>query len=129
MSAIMLAFMWHMYEGQGAKLAILISSIILGVMVLAINRQQMLIGDVDFMQSMIPHHSIAINSARKADIRDPRVRKLADRIIRAQVKKIAEMKLLVADIKKNGTRGETTLPPHTAELTVDMKPEIAEAVR
>lgn len=88
-----------------------------------------MIGDVDFMKSMIPHHSIAINNARKADIRDPRVRKLADGIIRAQVKEIAEMKLLVADIEKNGKRGNTTLPPRTAQLTPDMKPEIAEAVQ
>jgi uncharacterized protein (DUF305 family) len=39
---------------------------------------------------MIPHHSIAIN-ARKADIRDPRVRELADQIIASQVREIREM--------------------------------------
>ena len=81
------------------------------------------------MNSMIPHHSIAINNARRADIRDPRVRKLADGIIRAQVREITEMKLLVDDIKKNGTRGSMPLPPTTAELTPDMKPEIEQAVR
>lgn len=129
MAAIMLAFMWKMYAGQVTKLAVLIGSIALGVIVLTVNRQQTLIGDVDFMKSMIPHHSIAINNARKADIRDPRVRKLADGIIRAQVKEIAEMKILVADIEKNGKRGSTSLPPRTAQLTPDMQPEIAEAVR
>ncbi len=129
MSVIMLAFMWRMYAGRTIKLVVLIGSIVIGVGVLAINRQQSLIGDVDFMKSMIPHHSIAINNARKADIRDPRVRKLADGIIRAQVKEIAEMKLLVADIERNGTRGDTTLPPRTAERTADMEPEIAAAVR
>lgn len=129
MAIIMLAFMWKMYEGQAIKLAVLISAIVVGVVTLAINRQQMLIGDVDFMKSMIPHHSIAINNARKADIRDPRVRKLADGIIRAQVMEIAEMKLLVADIEKNGTRGTTSLPPRTAELTQDMQPEIDAAVK
>lgn len=129
MAIIMLSFMWKMYEGQAIKLAVLISAIVVGVITLAINRQQMLIGDVDFMRSMIPHHSIAINNARKADIRDPRVRKLADGIIRAQVKEIAEMKLLVADIEKNGTRGTTSLPPRTAKLTQDMQPEIDAAVK
>lgn len=129
MAIIMLAFMWKMYEGPAVKIAVLLGSIILGAGVLAINRQQILIGDVDFMRSMIPHHSIAINNGRKADIRDPRVRKLADGIIRAQVKEIAEMKLLIEDIEKNGARGDTTLPPRTAELTPDMKPEIEEAVR
>jgi len=87
-----------MHEGRGVKLAVLIFSIVLGTGTLAINRDQSLIGDTDFMKSMIPRHSIAINNARKATIRDPRVRKLADGIIEAQVKKIAEMKMLGADI-------------------------------
>jgi hypothetical protein len=129
MAVIMLAFMWKMYAGPKMKLATLVGSIVLGVVVLAINRQQTLIGDTDFMKSMIPHHSIAINNARKADIRDPRVRKLADGIIRAQVKEIAEMKLLLDDIDQNGARGTVTLPPRTAELTPEMKPEIEQAVR
>ncbi|MBN9072092.1 MAG: DUF305 domain-containing protein [Rhizobiales bacterium] len=129
MAVIMLAFMWKMYEGQKTKLAVLTGAIVVGVITLAINRQQMLIGDVDFMKSMIPHHSIAINNARNADIRDPRVRKLADGIIRAQVMEIAEMKLLVGDIERNGTRGSTRLPPLTAALTQDMQPEIDAAVK
>jgi hypothetical protein len=129
MAVIMLGFMWKMYAGPRAKLAILVGSIVLGVIILGINREQMLIGDVDFMESMIPHHSIAINNARKAAIRDPRVRKLADGIIRAQVKEIAEMKLLVDDINRNGARGSATLPPGTAEQTPDMTPEIEQAVR
>jgi hypothetical protein len=129
MAVLMLAFMWKMYAGPKTKLAILVGSIVLGVIVLAINRQQTLIGDVAFMKSMIPHHSIAINNARKADIRDPRVRKLADDIIRAQVKEIAVMKLLVDDIEKKGARGMQTLPPRTAEQTPDMTPEIEQAVR
>lgn len=128
MAAIMLAFMWNMYKGQGTKLAVLAGSIIVGLLVLSINRNQTLIGDTDFMKSMIPHHSIAINNARKADIRDPRVRKLADEIIKAQVREIAEMKILIADIDANGRRGDTRLAPVPARLTPDMKPKIREAV-
>ena len=129
MAVIMLGFMWKMYDGAGTKLAVLIGSIVLGIGTLALNRQQLLIGDIDFMNSMIPHHSIAINNARRADLRDPRVRKLADKIIRAQVMEIAEMKLLVADIGRNGRRGAVRLPPRTAEQRSDMAPEIAAAVR
>ena len=129
MAVIMLAFMWKMYGGQAAKFAVLIGAIVLGLAVPAINRQQTLIGDVAFMNSMIPHHSIAINNARKSDIRDPRVRRLADDIIRAQVKEIAQMKLLVNDIEKNGSRGDRTLPAQPAELTPDMKSEIEKAVK
>ena len=129
MAAIMLAFMWKMYRGQGTKLAVLIGAIVVGILVLAVNRQQMLIGDVDFMKSMIPHHSIAINNAEKARISDPRVRKLADEIISSQVREIREMKLLIADIDRNGKRGQRTLRPISATVTPDMQPKIAEAVR
>ncbi len=41
---------------------------------------------------MIPHHSIAILVSKRADLKDPEVRKLADAIIKAQEKEIAEMK-------------------------------------
>jgi hypothetical protein len=78
---------------------------------------------------MIPHHSIAINNARKATISDQRVRKLADGIIESQVREIAEMKLLLDDIERNGTRGSAPLPPRTAKTTPEMESQISEAVR
>ena len=83
----------------------------------------MLISDVSFMQSMIPHHSIAINNARKAEISDPRVRQLADEIIEAQVREILEMKMLIEDIEQNGERGSETLPARLAEVTSEMVSE------
>jgi len=49
---------------------------------------------------MIPHHSIAINNARKAGIAGPRVRELVDQIIASQVREIALMKLLIEDIRR-----------------------------
>lgn len=66
---------------------------------------------------------------RKATITDPRVRKLADAIIEAQVREIAEMKVLTADIDAHGSRGKSALPPRTAQVTPDMRPQIEEAVR
>lgn len=48
---------------------------------------------------MIPHHSIAIMTSTRAHIADPRVRKLADGIVDAQVREIAEMKKLIKDIQ------------------------------
>ena len=47
---------------------------------------------------MIPHHSIAILTSERANISDPRVRKLADDIIKAQKKEIQEMKALIEDL-------------------------------
>jgi len=123
MSIVMLAFMWPMYKGTTTKIAVLVVAAVLGVILLAANRGQSLIDDTRFMKSMIPHHSIAINNARKASISDSRVRKLADEIIEAQVREIAEMNLLLEDIERNGERGETDLPPRTAELTPELERE------
>lgn len=129
MTALMLGFMWSMFKGAAAKIAVLIGSIVLAIALLLVNRAEVLNGDVGFMKSMIPHHSIAINNARKARITDPRVRKLADGIIKSQVREIAEMKLLVDDIERHGSRGSTRLPPLTADVTPDMTPQIKEAVK
>lgn len=51
------------------------------------------------MQAMIPHHSIAILTSTRADIDDPRVRKLADDIIKAQEREIGEMQELIEELK------------------------------
>ena len=51
------------------------------------------------MKAMIPHHSIAIMTSERAGITDPRVRALADEIAAAQVREIAEMKALIADLE------------------------------
>ena len=129
MAVVMLGFMWSMYHGKRAKVAVVVVSALLAVVLLVVNRTQAVIGDVAFMSAMIPHHSIAINNARKADISDPRVRRLADGIIEAQVREIAEMKLLIDDIQRHGERGTTPIPPRSAQVTPAMAPRIKRAVR
>jgi hypothetical protein len=129
MTIVMLSFMWPMYKGMGTKITVLCSAALLGLLLLFANRRQTLIGDVAFMNAMIPHHSIAINNARKASITDPRVRKLADEIIKSQVREIEEMKLLLGDIERNGKRGTVELPPRSTEITPEMEREIKEAVQ
>lgn len=128
MSIVMLGFMWSMYKGLGTKVAVLTVAAIVGVILLFANRSQTFIGDVNFMKSMIPHHSIAINNARKASISDPRVRQLADKIIESQVQEIAEMQLLINDIDRNGERGSVQLPPRSTEITAEMQRKIQQVV-
>ncbi|WP_342027608.1 DUF305 domain-containing protein [Pelagibacterium luteolum] len=57
--------------------------------------------DVNYMRAMIPHHSIAVLTSIQAHIRDPRVRELADDSIEAQVREIAQMKRLIAELEQN----------------------------
>jgi hypothetical protein len=129
MTLVMLGFMWSMYKGMAIKVGVLAVALILGVALLLVYRSQALISDVTFMKSMIPHHSIAINNARKASISDPRVRQLADEIIASHVREIAEMKLLNEDIDRNGERGTRPLPARPAVVTQDMLPKLQAAVR
>ena len=99
MAAIMLAFMLKMYDSKRANLAIFIGSIVVFAGSLWLVRSQETVSDVSYMKAMIPHHSIAIMTSERAHIRDPRVRKLADGIIEAQVREIDEMEQLIADIE------------------------------
>lgn len=104
MAVIMLAFMTHMLSNRGVNIAIVIGSIIVFGLSLWLVRSQATIQDVSYMRAMIPHHSIAILTSERAEIRDPRVRELADEIIRSQQREIVEMKVLINDIEANGIR-------------------------
>ncbi|MDX1283629.1 MAG: DUF305 domain-containing protein [Draconibacterium sp.] len=96
MAVIMLLFMLKMYKNKKKNIAILLGSLILftGALVL-VRAQRPIIGDVLWMKAMIPHHSIAILTSERADIKDPEVKKLADDIIKAQQKEIEEMKAMI----------------------------------
>ncbi len=105
MMAVMLLFLWGMYRSSAWNAAILVAAALVFGSALWLVRSQATVGDVDYMRAMIPHHSIAIMTSERAHIRDPRVRELADGIIDAQRREIAEMKALIADIEANGPRG------------------------
>jgi len=100
MTATMMLFMWGMYPSKTANWGVLVVAVALFVAGLALVRTQATVGDVSWMKSMIPHHSIAILTSERAKIEDPRVRKLADAIIEAQRKEIDEMKGLIADLER-----------------------------
>ncbi|MEP7316358.1 MAG: DUF305 domain-containing protein [Sphingomicrobium sp.] len=122
MAAIMLAVMWKMYPGQGAKIAVMIGSAAAFSVGLGLVRSQATVGDEAWMKAMIPHHSIAVLTSSRAHIKDPRVRELADGIIEAQVREIEEMKLLLRDIEANGVRGaDADLPARPTTLSPQME--------
>lgn len=100
MAVVMLGFMLHMLKDKRLNLAILGTSIVVFVSAFFLMRNQTTIDDVDYMQGMIPHHSIAILTSERANIEDPRVRQLADDIIKAQEKEITEMKNLIEDLEE-----------------------------
>ncbi|MDZ4675856.1 MAG: DUF305 domain-containing protein [Gemmatimonadota bacterium] len=102
MMVIMLAFMLGMYPSRKVNRAIVLGAGLLLLSAVWLVRSQTTVTGVDYMEGMIPHHSIAILTSERARIDDPRVRKLADEILAAQHREIREMEWLIADIRANG---------------------------
>lgn len=99
MAVIMLGFMLKMYENKKANAAIFGGAALVLIGALFFARSQTTVDDTGWMKAMIPHHSIAILTSERAEISDPRVRRLADDIIRAQRAEIAEMEALIRDLE------------------------------
>jgi hypothetical protein len=73
--------MLAMYRNKPANIAIfLVGAALYGASLWPVHSQET-IDDISYMKAMIPHHSIAVLTSRRAHIRDPRVRRLADEII------------------------------------------------
>lgn len=100
MALIMLGMMKMMYQNKKLNTIIITFSITVFILALAGVRTQTAIGDVQYMKGMIPHHSIAIMTSKNAHLKDPEVKKLAQSIIDAQEKEIAQMKAMLARLDK-----------------------------
>ncbi len=114
MLAIMLLFMLGMYKNWKANAAILVGAGLLFLLSVWLVRSQLTVTGEDYMEAMVPHHSIAILTSERAGIEDLRVRELADEIIEAQRREIKEMEWLIDDIRTNGifeTESEATARP------------------
>ena len=105
MAVIMLFFMLSMYSNRILNIAIFAGSALVFAGALFLFRSQDFIDDTAWMKAMIPHHSIAILTSRRAEITDPRVAKLAEEIVLAQNREISEMRFLIEDIDRNGQAG------------------------
>lgn len=102
MGVVMMAWMWGMYADRRWNIGIMVGAVLLSVVATFLSQSQLLVEDGNYMRGMIPHHSIAILTSDRAGLRDVRVRELADEIIEAQRREIAEMEWLLADIAENG---------------------------
>ncbi|MGG5890288.1 DUF305 domain-containing protein [Falsiroseomonas sp. HC035] len=102
MAIIMLAFMWGMYRNLAANIGILLGGALVFAGALWLVRSQATVDEVAWLRAMIPHHSIAILTSERADLRDPRVRRLADTIIETQRREIEEMRALIAELEARG---------------------------
>ncbi len=112
MAVLMLGFMWKMYDNSRINVAIIVAGVLVFCGALWLVRSQATVDDVSYMEAMIPHHSIAVMTSARAHIKDQRVRDLANGILETQVKEIAEMERLIADLKRQPVAaGAPDLPP------------------
>ena len=95
-----LIIMGGMYMKKKLNIAIIIIGCVLGLGFYMGIREQVSVGDRQFLRSMIPHHAAAILMVEKASLTDPEIKKLAQGIISAQEKEIAQMKAKLNEMKK-----------------------------
>lgn len=91
MVAIELLVMRSMYSNAGLNKLLIGGSVILGVAMFFAIRQQVAVGDSQFLRSMIPHHSGAILMCQQAAISDPELKTLCQEIVSGQQREIDQM--------------------------------------
>ncbi|QED38172.1 DUF305 domain-containing protein [Antarcticibacterium arcticum] len=99
MAISMMLFMWGMYKNKTLNGIIIGAAIVIFGITFYMMRNQTGISDVQYMKGMIPHHSSAILTSEESDLRDPETKKLAEEIIKAQEKEIAQMKQLIEQLE------------------------------
>lgn len=90
-----LVVMWAMYQDKKRNYVIIAGSIIAGILLFLFIRQQTIIGDSQFLRSMIPHHSGAILMCQEAALTDPEIQQLCQEIIANQEQEIDQMKAIM----------------------------------
>ena len=95
MIVMMPLMMGSMYPDRKLNLLIYTGSALLFVLAFVGIRTQALVGDGQFLRSMIPHHSGAILMCEKAKISDPEIKELCGGIIRSQKAEIDQMKQIL----------------------------------
>jgi uncharacterized protein (DUF305 family) len=100
MVIIELLVMGMMYENRTANIAIIAASVVAGLFCWFAIRDQTAIGNVQFVRSMIPHHSGAILMCREATLTDAALQKLCGEIIEGQQREIDQMKTILGALDR-----------------------------
>ena len=96
MILIEMGVMGAMYANKRLNLAIMIASVVVGLLFFVGIRQQTAIGDIQFLKSMIPHHASALLMCNEAHVKDAEIRELCKTIVTGQQAEIDQMKAMLA---------------------------------
>lgn len=95
MAVVMLLTMKSMYRNARLNAVLYAGFALLFILSFAGIRAQSLVGDKQFLRSMIPHHSGAVLMCSKAQVSDPEIKQLCGNIIRSQTEEIDQMKAMM----------------------------------
>ncbi len=96
MAVLMLVMMGSMYTNKRLNALIYAASGLILILSFVGVRAQALVGDRQFVRSMIPHHSGAILMCERATITDPEIKALCGDIISSQKREIEQLKAIMA---------------------------------
>jgi len=95
MAIVMMLTMKGMYQYRRINFVLYTVFALTLLLSFAAIRGQTLVGDRQFLRSMIPHHSGAILMCEKAEISDPEIQQLCKNIIVSQKAEIEQMKTIL----------------------------------
>jgi uncharacterized protein (DUF305 family) len=98
MAVVMLIAMRAMYPNGTLNAVLIACFVALFAICFTLARTQTPVGNVQFLRSMIPHHSSAILMCERADISNTKIADLCGRIVKDQKEEIAEMKAMLGEI-------------------------------
>lgn len=93
--AALMTFMGGMYHDKKKNLIVYIFSFAALIVFYVFVRAQVLIGDKQFLRSMIPHHSGAILMCEKSKLQDDEIKKLCTTIVDSQKSEVEQMKKIL----------------------------------
>ena len=96
MAVVMLVSMRSMFHMKNLNLAIGVAAVVVFAVSFLAMRTQAVVGDRQFLRSMIPHHSGAILMCEEASLSDPEIVALCRDIVASQKAEIAKMEQLLA---------------------------------
>ena len=95
MAVVMLLTMRPMYPNKRFNRLLYLGFAAVFILSMIGIREQSLVGDRQFLQSMIPHHSGAILMCREAQLNDPEIQSLCEGIISSQTSEIDQMEAIL----------------------------------
>ena len=96
MGVLMLLMMGSMYSNRRLNAELCAVFVVAFALSFFAMRDQAVVGDQQFLRSMIPHHSGAILMCERAHLHDPEIRSLCAGIVEGQRQEIEQMKRILA---------------------------------